>query len=181
MRIIDGKDFSFRDTCVTIGKFDGVHIGHRRILDKVTELSRKKKLLSTVFTFDFEYFKTKDEIRLNSRAEKIDLLEKAGIDLLIDYPFDVETKNMLPEEFVLNILLEKLGCRALVVGENFRFGKGAVGDTSTLNELGNKYGFEVYACSMVEYEGTQVSSSRIREELARGNTGAANRMLRDKA
>ncbi|MBR5180310.1 MAG: FAD synthetase family protein [Lachnospiraceae bacterium] len=177
MDIIQGKNFKFNNTCVTIGKFDGIHIGHRRILDKVIEISKTNGYKSTVFTFDFDYFKNEGDKRLSTKEEKISLLKECGIDLLIDYPFDEETKNKSPETFAYKILKCKLGARALVVGDNFRFGKGAVGDTETLKELGVKYGFDVYIIPMVNYYGDVVSSSRIRDELKAGHIAEAYKML----
>ncbi len=177
MDIIQDKDFKYDNTCVTIGKFDGIHIGHRRILDKVLEFSKKHNYKSTVFTFDFDYFKTEDEKRLNTREEKKKTLEEYGIDILIDYPFDDEIKNKTPLKFVREILINKLGIKAIVVGDNFKFGKGAKGDSKTLVELGKRFGFEVVVLPMVEYEGSQVSSTRIREELGAGHIKEANDML----
>ncbi len=176
MDIIQGKNFRYENTCVTIGKFDGIHIGHRRILKKVTELSREEGLKSTVFTFDFDYFNSSEK-RLNTKEEKRRLLKECNIELLIDYPFDDETKNESPDEFACNILKGKLGAKALVVGDNFRFGKGAAGNTDTLSELGKKYGFKVYVIPMVEYAGDVVSSSRIREDIKSGNIADAEKML----
>ena len=177
MDIIQGKDFKYDNTCVTIGKFDGIHIGHRRILDKVLELSKMHNYKSTVFTFDFDYFKTEDEKRLNTREEKKKTLEEYGIDILIDYPFDDEIKNKTPLEFVKEILVAKLGIKCIVVGDNFKFGKGAKGNTKTLEELGREFGFKVVVLPMVEYEGSQVSSTRIREELGAGHIKEAHDML----
>ena len=80
MDIVQGKNFKYENTCVTIGKFDGIHIGHRRILDKVLELSGEFGYKSTVFTFDLDYFNTSEK-RLNTREEKRALLKECGIDL----------------------------------------------------------------------------------------------------
>lgn len=177
MDIIQGKNFKYENTCVTIGKFDGIHIGHRKILDKVLELCKINGYKSTVFTFDFDYFSNETGNRLNSKTEKRELLKGLGIDLLIDYPFDSETKNLSPEEFVKLVLIGKLGIKAIVVGDNFRFGKGAIGDIYTLTTLGKEYSFEVYVIPMVEYAGDVVSSSRIREELSVGHIDEAMKML----
>jgi len=177
MDIIQGKNFKYNNTCVTIGKFDGIHIGHRKILDKVIELSKVNGYKSTVFTFDFDYFGNENGKRLNSKAEKRALLKDIGIDLLVDYPFDNETKNLSAEEFVKKVLIGKLGIKAIVVGDNFRFGKGAAGNINTLTVLGQKYSFDVYVIPMVEYAGDVVSSSRIREELSVGHIDEAMNML----
>ena len=177
MDIIQGKNFKYENTCVTIGKFDGIHIGHRKILNKVLELSKSNGYKSTVFTFDFDYFGNENGKRLNSKVEKRELLKTLGIDLLIDYPFDSETKNLSPEEFVKVVLIGKMGIKAIIVGDNFRFGKGAMGNIDTLRSLGLKYGFEVYIIPMVEYAGDVVSSSRIRDELKVGHIDEAMQML----
>lgn len=177
MDIVQGKNFKYENTCVTIGKFDGIHIGHRRIIDKILELSRVNGYISTVFTFDFDYFGNENGTRLNSKTEKRELLKGLGINLLIDYPFDSETKNLSPEEFVNLVLNGKLGIKAIVVGDNFHFGKNASGDINILKALGHKYGFEVYVIPMVEYAGDVVSSSRIREDIKAGNLIDAKKML----
>lgn len=177
MDIIQGKFFKLNYTCVTIGKFDGVHIGHRQIISKLIEVSKEFSYRSAVLTFDFDYFKSENEKRLNTREEKKALLQKCGIDILVDYPFDGETKNMTPEEFSKEVLVGKLDAKAVVVGDNFRFGKDAAGDVSALKEFGNKYGFKVYSIPLVEFEGSMVSSTRIREELNAGHKKKVKAML----
>ena len=177
MDILQGKNFKYSNTCVTIGKFDGIHIGHRQIIDTVIAISKEFGLFSTIFTFDFDYFGSSDEKRLNTKEEKRKVLKEYGIDIIVDYPFDDETKNLSPEEFALKVLKRKLGAKVLVVGDNFRFGKGASGNTDTLTELGKKYGFKVTVIPMVEYAGDIVSSSRIRKELKAGHIEEAHIML----
>ena len=177
MDIIQGKDFKYDKTCVTIGKFDGIHIGHRRILKTLVDLSKQCDYKSVVFTFDFEYFKSDEEKRLNTKEEKKRLLEELGIDILIDFPFDEETKNMSPDEFIEDILVNRLDAKKVIIGENFRFGQGAQGDAETLKKLGATYGFSVYPIPLVKYEGSMVSSTRIRDELSAGHIKEAYEML----
>ena len=177
MEIIRGKDFELKNTCVTIGKFDGVHIGHRTVLETVKKISEETDLKSVVLTFDFSYFNTENGERLNTFTEKTELIEECGIDIFIDYPFDDETRNLSCETFAENVLAKQLNTKAVIVGENFRFGKGAEGDTSVLKQLGRIYGFKTIVIPSVCYEGVTVSSTRIREELLRGNREKAGFML----
>ncbi len=177
MEIIKGKDFSLQDTCVTIGKFDGVHIGHRKILDKMKEICVREGLKSVVITFDYSYFNTDSVGRLNTYKQKTDILENTGIDIMIDYPFDDETRNLSAADFIRLVLVNRLGVKAVIVGENFRFGRGAEGNTGTLDRYGRMYGFETVIVPSVCYDGEAVSSTRIREEIARGNRDKADDML----
>lgn len=177
MEIIKGKDFSFSDTCVTIGKFDGVHIGHRKILDKMKEICVREGLKSVVITFDYSYFNTDSAGRLNTYEQKTDILENTGIDIMIDYPFDDETRNLSAADFIRLVLVNRLGVKAVIVGENFRFGRGAEGNTGTLDRYGRMYGFETVIVPSVCYDGEAVSSTRIREEIVRGNRDKADDML----
>ena len=177
MEIIKGKDFSFSDTCVTIGKFDGVHIGHREILNKMKEICEKEGLKSVVITFDYSYFNSDTAGRLNTYEQKTDILESSGTDIMIDYPFDEETRNLSAADFIRLVLVKRLGVRAVIVGENFRFGRGAEGDTGTLKHYGGMYGFETVIVPSVCYDGEAVSSTRIRKELLHGNKLKAKDML----
>jgi riboflavin kinase/FMN adenylyltransferase len=177
MEIIKGKDFSLQDTCVTIGKFDGVHIGHRKILNKMKEICVREGLKSVVITFDYSYFNTDSAGRLNTYKQKTDILENTGIDIMIDYPFDDETRNLSAADFIRLVLVNRLGVKAVIVGENFRFGRGAEGNTGTLDRYGRMYGFETVIVPSVCYDGKAVSSTRIREEIVRGNRDKADDML----
>lgn len=177
MEIIRGKDFCFKDTCVTIGKFDGVHLGHRSILSMMNKIKKEQGCKTVVLTFDFSYFSDNAEERLNTYDEKIRLLEKSDIDLMIDYPFDDVTRKLLARDFVKKVLIDKLGMKAIVIGDNFRFGYRALGDTELLKELGNTYGFDAFVVPCVKYDGAAISSTRIREELKHGHFSEAEKML----
>ena len=96
---------------------------------------------------------------------------------MIDYPFDEVTKDLSAEDFIRIVLLKRLGAKAVIVGDNFRFGKGACGDISTLESYGKMYGFSTIVVPCVCYEGENVSSTRIRDELSRGNIEQAEYML----
>ena len=177
MEIIKGKDFEYKNTCVTIGKFDGVHIGHRTVLSTLKKISEELGLKSVVLTFDFSYFNNENEKRLNTYVEKTGLIEGCGIDVFIDYPFDHETKNLSCEDFAEKVLKNRLDAKAVIVGENFRFGRDALGDVSVLQSLGKEYKFKTIVIPSVCYEGLTVSSTRIRDEIAKGNMEKAGIML----
>ena len=177
MEIIKGKEFCFKDTCVTIGKFDGVHLGHRRILSLMNSIKKEQGLKTAVLTFDFSYFSDNAGERLNTYDEKISLLEKSDIDMMIDYPFDDDTRMLLASDFVEKVLIDKLGMKAIVVGDNFRFGFKALGDPELLKKLGNIYGFDTYVVPCVKYDGLAISSTRIRDELRSGHISEAEKML----
>ena len=177
MKIIKGKDFLYSNTCVTIGKFDGVHVGHRHILNELHKISVHDSLTSVVLTFDYSYFNDNKKNRLNSYEEKLKLLEEFGTDIMIDYPFDDETRNLSAENFIRFVLLKRLGVKSIVVGENFKFGKGAEGTVQTLKYFGGIFGYDTLVIPCIEFEGETVSSTRIREEINLGNIERADRML----
>ena len=177
MKILKGKDFTLSNTCVTIGKFDGVHIGHRSILKELKRFKEEQGLNTVVLTFDFSFFSKNPEDRLNSYEEKIKILEALDIDIMIDYPFDEETKNLEAEDFVKQVLLKRLGAKAVIVGDNFRFGHKAGGDAALLKKMGEKFGFDAVIIPCVNFEGSAVSSTRIRDEKNEGHIEKVHLML----
>ena len=160
-----------------MGKFDGVHIGHRKLLE--TLMKEKGSLESCVFTFDIQ----KDcgildcEHRICTEEEKENILEKMGIEKLVLFPFNEKTASIEAVDFVRTILVEKLNCKLLVTGDDFRFGKDRKGDTKLLKKLSEEYGFRLIVIGREEFEGSPVSSSRIREEIGNNNLEKANEML----
>lgn len=177
--ITDTKDFMFENTVIALGKFDGLHKGHRKLL-QVLEEEKENSLLSVVFTFDNSPKKLISGEKpgyLLTREEKRIFHEMCGIDVLIEYPFDEETAKMSPEYFVREILKKKLGIRKLVCGTDFRFGHNREGDTGLLKKLGDELGFEVAALEKEQYELRDISSTLIKEELLLGNMETVNEML----
>lgn len=172
MNIIKEKTFKLKNTCVTIGKFDGLHVGHQSLF-KVMDKYRNEYSM-TVFTFISENPK-----RLYSEEKKQDFLEHYGVENLIEYPFDEETKNTEPENFVKGVLVDSLDVKILVVGENFRFGKDRAGDTKFLEEMGEKYGFRVVVVPCVKYEKENVSSTMIRQMISEGKFDMVEKLLDD--
>lgn len=180
-RIRQTLDFkTVRPTVITLGKFDGVHRGHTRLIRRIIEIGEKDDLETVIFTFDVA-----PQIRLGQRSaqqlltngERSWRLEAEGIDLLIECPFVPEIMQMEAEEFVRSILVERLHAKALVVGPDFRFGHGRKGTLTLLAEMGKRYGFTLEVLEKVRDEDREISSTYIREELTKGHMDKAARLL----
>ena len=188
MKIIDNLcDLKLNNTIVTLGKFDGNHIGHRLLFDTVIKL-KNGNLKTVIFTFDIHpgniLNKDKDTVMIiETNAEREFDKIPDEIDYIIRFPFNKETVVMSPEQFVEDILVKKLGVKIIVAGTDFRFGKNRAGDIDTLKALGNKYGFRVVVMEKVcvQLEGydspVEVSSTLIKEEIRKGHMENVARML----
>lgn len=168
--------------CVaTIGNFDGVHAGHRAVLNRLREVGRRFDLPTVVITFEpypAEYFQgDKAPPRLTSLREKWRLLRGLGADRLVCLHFNGRLANTSANEFVADILVRRLGIRHLIVGDDFRFGRGREGDFSLLKRAGAEFGFEVESTPTFELDGERVSSTRVRAALAEGRLDLAERLL----
>ena len=150
---------------VSIGVFDGLHKGHLFLLKKTITLSKKIKGKSVVFTF---WPHPQKEKLIYSLAHRLKLLEKIGIDFCVVIRFNSQLKHMLPEEFVENILLKITRPYCLVVGEDFRFGKSALGDIRLLKIFSFKYGFKLKVIPHLKYKNRIISSTYIRKFIQRG-------------
>jgi riboflavin kinase/FMN adenylyltransferase len=168
-------------TAITIGNFDGVHIGHRRILERVVEIAREHGWTPAVLTFDPHPTKVVAPARapklLSTVEQRSELMRAAGIELVTVIPFDRNFSELTAEEFAKRILVDKLNAKAVLVGENFRFGNRQSGDTQLLRELGEKYGFSTEIIAGIKTRGRMVSSSEVRKLLESGNVSTACRML----
>lgn len=177
MQIIKNtRTFKLENTAITIGKFDAFHKGHMSLIEKVVEC-KKEGLLAVLFTFDrspYEYLSDNSVKYIISREEKYEICEKAGIDVVIEYPFDCETINMEPDEFVQNILVEQLSVSKIIVGKDFHFGKQRKGDVEFLKQYKT---FEVIALEKKRSEAGVISSSAIREAILKADIPLANEML----
>lgn len=166
---------------LTIGKFDGVHLGHRAVIEGMKREAGARALPACLLTFDphpVEFFLGRSApARLTTRSEKIRLLERQGIDRLFVCPFDRALADMSPEAFVREVLVERLGVRSLWVGKDFRFGARRLGDLALLHTLGRSAGLEVAAPDDFLIDGLRVSSTAIRSALAAGDTEHAARLL----
>ncbi|RDV43276.1 bifunctional riboflavin kinase/FAD synthetase [Leifsonia sp. ku-ls] len=169
-------------SAVTIGKFDGVHTGHRAVIDRLRAVAAERGLTSTVITFDRNPLELlapeKCPASLVSNAQKLDLLASTGVDATLMVAFDRALAGLEPEEFVHTILVDRLHAAAVLVGSDFRFGARGAGDVALLRRLGEKYGFAVELIDDVRPEhGRRVSSTWIRELLADGNVRHAAELL----
>ena len=169
-----------RGCVVTIGNFDGVHLGHQAILRQVREKAAELAIPSMLICFEPQPQEFFDEFnapaRLTRFREKVELLEEHGIDIVLCFKFDEKTRSISAERFV-EILVKDIGVKALFVGDDFRFGHDRSGDFSTLQAAGKKYGFEVTNQHALTFEHVRVSSTRIRECLAAGDFETAEGML----
>ncbi|MFF1572061.1 bifunctional riboflavin kinase/FAD synthetase [Leifsonia sp. NPDC058292] len=181
-RSLDDVPDGFGPSAVTIGKFDGVHTGHRAVIGRLCEVASELGLVSTVITFDRNPLEVlapdKCPLALVSVEQKLDLLAGTGVDATLLVTFDRALAGLEPEEFVHRILVDRLHARAVLVGSDFRFGHRGAGDVAMLRELGEKYGFTVYLIDDVRPEhGRRVSSTWIRELLADGDVAHAGELL----
>ncbi len=172
-------DFKLKNSAVTLGKFDGLHLGHQHLMEQVIE-SKKQGYQAVMFSFLFHpenLFKKKEFELIYTEEEKLRRLKQTGMDVLVSYPFTEETKSIEPEDFIRDILVEKLDTKLIVVGKDFRFGHNRSGDIHLLKELESKYGYRIIACDKKRLHHTVISSSVIRKLLSDGNMEAANAML----
>lgn len=172
---------SSRKTIVTIGTFDGVHIGHQKILQKITQLAQEENCESVVLTF-FPHprmvLQQDNSIKLlNTLNEKAELFQNIGIDHLIIHPFNEEFSQLSAEDFVKTILVDQLNITKIVIGYDHRFGKNRSADLNDLIGFGAKYHFEVEQISAEEINNNAVSSTKIRNSLLDGNIEVANSYL----
>ena len=169
---------------VTVGFFDGVHRGHQAVVRRAVALAREREVPAVVLTFDPH---PSEVVRpgthpplLSTAAHRADLMEMLGVDAVLVLPFTVELSKLTPEEFVRQVLVERLHAVAVVVGQNFRFGHRAAGTVETLAELGEKYGFTALALSLAAPEdgGEQrFSSTDVRKMVLAGEVEAAAQRL----
>jgi riboflavin kinase / FMN adenylyltransferase len=166
---------------LTIGNFDGVHYGHRSLLERVTAKARELNIDSCVLTFEphpREFFAPQAApARLTRLRDKLELIAAAGIARTHVARFDAGFAAMPAGRFVEDVLVRGLGVRWLLVGRDFRFGEGRAGDYSSLEKAAARHGFALQAMPDVQREGARVSSSAVREALAAGDLRGAERLL----
>jgi len=171
----------FGPSVLSIGNFDGVHFGHRRILHRVKEIAAERGWKASVLTFDPHPTRVVAPERtpplLTSPERRAALMREEGIEQVLILPFTRELAMLTPEEFVERLLVKALGARAVLVGDNFHFGHKQAGNVKVLAELGRKYGFETEIVPAVTWRGRVVSSSGIRELISAGNVSLAARLL----
>jgi riboflavin kinase/FMN adenylyltransferase len=168
-------------TALTIGKFDGIHLGHQALLSETLAIAEEHVLVPVVVTFDRHPISVLNPVELTTPligpSQKQELIEQAGIELVLTLTFDEALSQLSPREFVEEILVNGLSAKAVVVGEDFRFGAGQGGDIDSLRELGAEFGFVVKIVPSVEVEGQRVSTTLIRKLLLEGSVKEAAKLL----
>ncbi len=168
-------------TVLTIGNFDGVHLGHRALLAELIAKARALALPATVLTFEPHprelFAPDQAPARLASLRDKLELLAACGVDRVHVCRFNRKLAALTAAQFVENILVRGLSVRHLIVGDDFRFGKGRGGDFVLLQQMGQQHRFVVEAMHTVDFGGLRVSSSAVRDALADGNLEHAEELL----
>ncbi len=175
------KAYNNKKSVVTIGTFDGVHIGHKKILERIIFNAKELNCESVVLTF-FPHprmvLQDNSVLQLlNTVDEKTLLLEKTGIDNLVIHPFDKEFSRLSAEDFVKEILVNQLNIEKIIIGYDHRFGRNRTADINDLIIYGKEYGFEVEQISAQEINDNAVSSTKIRNAILEGNITLANAYL----
>jgi len=184
MELIDGTENisrRFRNPVVTIGNFDGVHIGHISLFQRVKQLAEELEGESIVITFHPHPIKVLGSSNgpplITPHEQKVHLIEAASVDVLIVIDFSSEFAKIDARDFVVSVIHEKIGARAVVVGPDYRFGYNREGDIPLLTRLGQELEFEVHVVPDLTVNGHEVSSSAIREFIQAGDLVNARRML----
>lgn len=171
----------FTSSAVTVGKFDGIHLGHKKLIGALKTAADEHSLQSVVVTFDRH-----PDALLNPQSHKLpiigpnlkrDLIAETGVDVLLTLAFNEALANLSPQQFVQQILVDGLKAKVVLVGEDFKFGHKGSGDVQTLHDLGQQLGFEVRVISSAELNGEKISTSKIREALDLGQVAQAAEML----
>ena len=178
---INQKTFHLpEDTVVAVGKFDGEHRGHQKIIATMLTVAREQGLKTAIFTFGTPpaaVVSGQRRPQILTNEERRERLHQAGIDYIVEYPFDAEIAAMDGEDFVREILLGAMRMRAIVGGEDLRFGKAGAVNAAKLKSLGERLHFSVYIIQKETEAGEEISSSLIREALAAGDMAKANTLL----
>jgi len=172
---------SGRGSILAIGNFDGIHLGHQAILRAAVQRAAKTNGVATALTFDPSPRRVlrpeSAPLRVSTNAQRMDWFGTVGLEAAVVLPFTLELARLSPEQFVEQILVRGLHVRAVLVGENFRFGHQQSGNVALLRELGARHGFAVEVIPPVALDGEIVSSTAIRREIAAGNVTHAARLL----
>lgn len=166
-------------SAVTLGKFDGLHRGHQKLIREICEKKERFQVRTIVFAFDMNpFFEKKGLTRkgITTNKERKERLDKI-VDVLVECPFDERISTMTAEDFIEKILVQIFHAKYIVVGTDFRFGYEKKGDVSTLAAYAEKYGYELTVVSKEMFGDREISSTYIREELEKGNMENVNQML----
>ena len=163
---------------VAIGKFDGIHLGHQKLIQKIIE-QKENGYLATVFTFDTSAaaFFGGEEKELTTRAEKRNVFERMGVDVLIEFPLNRETAATEPVEFVQRYLVRQMQAAYICAGTDLSFGRKGAGNYELLQQYADTYAYQVELIDKVRVDGEEVSSTRVRKAVRSGQMEAVTRML----
>lgn len=165
---------------VSIGKFDGDHKGHQKIFSVMKKIAEKNHYVTAIFTFmtpPSVVMDGSERAQITTNEERREKLLRAGIEYVVEYPFTLKTASMSGEQFIRDILIEKMSMKAIVAGPDCSFGKDRSGNAELLKKLGPKLGFTTHIIEKEQEDGRDISSTFIREELAAGNIEKANLLL----
>jgi len=175
------NDFTLENnSAVTLGKFDGVHLGHQKLIAIVKEKAKELGLLACTFTFDsipLSICPQKNQHFITTNSERRQFLENLGIDVEVEYPFTESLMNTEPEDFIKDIIVAQLRAKVVVVGPDYHFGKGRAGNVDLLRARGKKYGYETIIVKKERFQDRDISSTYVREELSLGHMETANVLL----
>ena len=178
---LDAPSKSFQESIVTVGVFDGLHVGHQAVVQQVLTQTKKTKLPSFVLTFEPPPLAFLAPERcppaLTTLPKKIEILEQLGVDAVVFARFDAYLQQMSPDAFVQQVLLRRLGAKQVIVGYDWQFGKGRSGNVDALKQLGNQHQFDVTIVGPVQLHGEPVHSTRVREAIAAGSLNIASELL----
>lgn len=180
MVYINDEEFKIEEnSVVTLGKFDGVHLGHQKLLTIVKEEAVKRGARAVAFTFDHmpPSISPVNQRYVMTNLEKRNKIREFGIDTYVEYPFTKEFMDTSAEDFVKNVLVWQLKVCCVVVGTDFTFGRDKAGNSQVLSKLGAKYGFDVVVVQKEMYEDREISSTYVREELCVGHMETVNMLL----
>ncbi len=177
------EHFRVEKPCIlTIGTFDGVHLGHQKLFERLKELKAASKLQTVILTFDPHprrvLFNDNNNLKLiTTTPEKLKLLEEYGMDVAVVYPFSKSFSEISAQQYIEDLLIKKLNVKHLVIGYDHKFGKNRGGDIHTLRDFAPVYGFDVDEISAKDIDSIAISSSKIRHALEQGDITLANKYL----
>ena len=177
--IFDTKEFQLHNTVVCLGKFDGIHKGHRLLIETIKSY-KSQGLETVVFNFalhPYTLFSKGDAKLIDTMEEKVEKLESLGVDTLVSFPFTQETANIEAVDFIKEILVKKIDAKVIVVGKDCHFGRKRQGDVQLLREYAEKYNYKVVALEKLLVDDQVVSSTRVRKKIQKGYMETVTKLL----
>lgn len=181
MQIIQGTtEFELsKKSAVSIGKFDGIHLGHQKLLRHVLE-QKEQGQQAVIFTFETPpavLFGKADDRELMTKGEKRTAFERMGIDILIEFPLNEQTASILPEDFITDVLVKKIHAEYIAAGPDVSFGNKGAGNYMLLHSMADRLGYQVQIIDKVYFNGREISSTYVREELEKGHMENVSKLL----